>query len=603
MKIVTRSPRQSIFPKIVLTFLALLVPLYTLNLFMTESGSDSVRTEIVRSMNAKVELYHNLIESDFERIIKLVQAYVNDDDLMMLSTAVPVMSEIQKTSAILALKRKLDLVKTSSNFVENASVFIPLLDRIVSSNDNAIAPFDKEQFRALAVTTNRYESPYLMWKDRLFISVPYPDPAISDRREPTFLLAVEVSEKGLRDALRQFANNGELAVLYGNRLPWSIASGGAPAEMADAAEARIAASRLPDDSGRLPLRDGKAEERLDIGGERYLVVTRSSPALDASLSIYMPEEEVFGSLRRYRMWLIALSLASLGILLFFSFSLYRMIQRPLRTLVRSFDKVEQGNLNLIVSYPLKDEFGYLYDRFNAMVKELNVLVHEVYEQQYRVRLAELRHLQSQINPHFLYNSFFLLHRMAALDDRDNIVRFTKFLGEYFQFITRDGMSEVPLETEATHARNYTEIQSFRFASRIRVLFGDIPDGCGGLPVPRLILQPVIENAYHHGLENKAKDGWIGIGFRREDETLVISVEDNGDELTDAALQSLRDRLREPADETESTGLMNVHRRIQIRCGAMYGLELSRSKAGGLRVDIRLPLSRKGNEHVPIADRG
>ncbi len=587
MKIITQAPRSSIFMKIVLTFLALLIPLYTLNLYMNESGQETVRKEIVSSMNAKVELYVNLIESDFERVIKLIEAYVNDVDLMKLSTAVDVMSDIERTDAILALKSKLNLVKTSNSFVQNVIAFIPRLDRSVTSNDNAIVAFDEEAFLALSVATNRYESPYLLWKDRLFISVPYPDPP-SGKKAPVFLLAVEVSKPALREALRQFTNNGETAVLTGNRLPWSIVDDKSLPE----AEAAV----LQRQSGSAP------GQTLNVGGEKYLVIDKSSAKLDTTLSILMPESAAFGSLERYRWWMLLLTLMSVVIVIFFALSLYRIIQRPLRTLIRSFNKVEQGNLNIVVQYPLKDEFGVLFNRFNTMVRELNVLVHEVYEHKYRVRLAELRHLQSQINPHFLYNSFFILHRMAKLRDHDNIVRFTKYLGDYFQFITRDGKDEISLQLEVKYARTYTEIQSFRFGSRIRSEFAELPAELERYLVPRLILQPLIENAYNYGLENKMTDGWIAVAFRQEPDMLVVSVEDNGEELDERKLQELRQMMLDPERQTESTGLINVHRRVQIKYGPESGLILSRGEGGGLLAELKLPLKKGEDDDASTVNR-
>ncbi|HZG88180.1 sensor histidine kinase [Paenibacillus sp.] len=573
MKPLWKAPADSIFYKIVMTFLGLLVPLCGLNFMMNDSGASIVRDEITRSMEDKVKLYVHLIESDFVRVIELVQTYVNDEDLMMLSTAAPVMTEVEKTEAILALKQKIDLVKSSSRFVENASAFIPLLDRTVSSNDNYIAAFDREQFEALAVTTNRYEAPFLLWDDRLFVSVPYPDPALTEgARPPQFLLTVEVSERALRETLRQFTNNGEVARLAVDSLRWSIRSDGvgeiAPAESGD-----------------------------------LFVVSHASERIDASLSISMPKAQAFGPLHRYRTWLLWIACLSAIVVVFFAFSVHRIIDRPLRTLVRSLGMVEKGNLQVEVSYPRKDEFGFLYNRFNAMVKQLNVLVHEVYEQQYRVRLAELRQLQSQINPHFLYNSFFLLHRMATLQDNDNIARFTSYLGDYFRFITRDGESDTRLDDEANHARTYTEIQAFRFGPRIRAEFGELPPEAAELRVPRLILQPLIENAYTHGLEKKTKDGRLRVGFRTDGNALSIVVEDNGETLAEDALRELRERLRAPETSAESTGLLNVHRRLRIRYGAPYGLSLERSIEGGLLAELRIPLEKEGEmTDVPLIDR-
>ena len=111
--------------------------------------------------------------------------------------------------------------------------------------------------------------------------------------------------------------------------------------------------------------------------------------------------------------------------------------------------------------------------------------------------------------------------------------------------------------------------------------------------------------YNHGLENKLKDGWICVSFEQQHDTLVIAVEDNGDELDESKLHSLRMRLLSAEESAESTGLINVHRRIQIKYGQESGLSLSKGESGGLRAELRLPLIWEENENanVPIVDRG
>lgn len=457
------SIRNSIFMKIVLVFLCLMLTLYSLHLYINKMSAEVVRSEIINSMAGKVELYISLIEEDFSRVIHLIQTYVNDDDLLKLSTMALVMSDAERTEAILSLKSKLDLVKNSSRFVHNVSAFIPLLNRSVTANEQYIAAFDREQFEALSVTTNRYQDPFLVWDGKLFIS-------------------------------------------------------------------------------------------------------------------------------QYRWFLALLTFGSAVVIVFFAFSLHRMIQRPLRTLVRTLSKVESGNLHFTLSYPHHDEFGYLYHRFQAMVKQVKALIHEVYESKYRMRLAELKQLQSQINPHFLYNSFFLLHRMAKREDYENITRFTAYLGEYYQFITRDGETDTWLRDEVKHAQNYIDIQLFRFGSRIRCQFGELPVEAEGLRVPRLILQPIVENAFKHGLENKLKDGQLCVSFRKQGGSLVIVVEDNGEGMDVSKLRELQLRMHSPKAATASSGLANVHRRLQMMYGPDYGLYLSLAAEGGLKAEIKLPLS-------------
>lgn len=158
---------------------------------MNESGAQHVKEEIVHSLNSRVNLYMELLDSDFNRTMELMKEYINDEDLLDLSTSAEIMSELEKNKAILRLKQRLDILKGSSKFVENAIVMIPLIDLTVSSNVNAITELDRKEFDSLKKLKNLYESPFILLDDRIFISIPYPDPSIS--KEQTFVLAVEVS--------------------------------------------------------------------------------------------------------------------------------------------------------------------------------------------------------------------------------------------------------------------------------------------------------------------------------------------------------------------------------------------------------------------------
>jgi len=591
-----RFASLSIYPKLFLTFLVVLSPLYLISWRMNAAGSQTVEREISASLKSRTSLYMDILESDLDRVIDLIQTYANDNDLVKLSTSSEVMTEIEKMQSQLQLKSRLDLLKRNSTFIENANAYIPAMNRIVSSNANIFTTFDRDMFQALSRTTNRFESPIIVYKERLFISMPSADPIVSSGRPPVFLITVELDKKKLAAALRHYTSDGGGAFLVGNDLRWSI-SGVRSEQNADLlAEAQRSRPERAQEENPASLRS------VMVKDVNYLVVSQSSSRLGMTLYMYVPGAAVTAPLDAYQSWFTVLSVASVFLVLLFSYSIYLIIQQPLKTLIRSFRRVEQGRFDQELSYPFKDEFGYLYDQFNGMLRRLDVLVHEVYEQQFRARLAELRHLQSQINPHFLYNSYFILYRMAMLHDNDNVIYFTKHLGEYFQYITRDGAEEVPLESEVKHARTYAEIQSVRFSDRIRVEFGELPPEAAGIPVPRLILQPLIENCYSHGMENKRRGGFINVGFDCPQGSVVITVEDNGGEMNEAKLQELRELLQHYDEAAESTGLLNVHRRIQIRYGAAYGIGLELGGQGGLKVTMTIPREEE-RAHAAIADRG
>ncbi|WP_391573762.1 sensor histidine kinase [Cohnella sp.] len=565
-----------LFPKLLLSFLLVLAPLYVIGVQINMSGSKNVKQEIEDSLSSRADLYMEMLDNDLESILFSLQDFVVNDDALGLGMAVSVMSDMEKTQAILRLKERMDNLSRSSNFIKEAAISIPLIDRTISSNADSITDFDREQFQGLLQKVSPRDMPFLQWQDRLFIPLVYPPGSMGI--PPLFVVAVEISKPELNSTLARFSNKGGGVMLVGLSDNQVIAS----------------AFDIPDElyakrSELMKESKGNSLQTVTIEGDSYLVAREDSDTSGMSLIMYVPAKNVNPALQTHRYWLIVLSIASAIIVIIFSIGIYRMIHRPLIRLLHSFRRIEKGELNLTLQYPLKDEFGYLYGRFNAMAKQLNILVHEVYEQKYRAQLSELRHLQSQINPHFLYNTYFILYRMAQLEDNENVIRLTKHLGEYFQFITRDGAEEVSLEKEIHHARTYTEIQTIRFSPRIEANFGDLPEGLENRLVPRLILQPIIENAYNHSLEKKSKGGWLNVEMDVYGEHLVITVEDNGQQLTPDKLEEMRNRLQSYDEPAESTGMLNVHRRLKIKYGETGGLRLSTGERGGLKVEIVIPL--------------
>lgn len=191
---------------------------------------------------------------------------------------------------------------------------------------------------------------------------------------------------------------------------------------------------------------------------------------------------------------------------FYSYTTYRLVKNPINKIVESFRRLEQGALDVNIQFKASDEFNYLYEEFNTMVDCLNTLIDNNYKQQIYIQKAELKQLQSQINPHFLYNSYFILRRMILDRDFENAENLSNYLGTYFQYITRNVMEGVTLQKEMEHAISYARIQQMRFSERMAVEFGEVPPKYRNLIVPRLIMQPILENSIEHGLNRSAKEG-------------------------------------------------------------------------------------------------
>ncbi|WP_217594158.1 histidine kinase [Cohnella sp. GbtcB17] len=573
---------SSIFPKLVLTFIAVITPLFTLSLIFNELAKQEVKTQVSEVMKARIHYEMKGLEQEFERMSTTQQQMINDRDLLEISGQTNIMSDYQRTETINRIVEKLKIMKDSSGLIGEVGVYIPAIQRVISTRaveQDAAAIKEKKEI-AEAIYEGGY--PLTIWKDRMFITLSFPHTSSFQTSPPLFVHQIEISIAGLSRRLGQISEEGGASLFVGR---WKIDTD-KDTPLADRIQA----------AWESPAEAGVASSRtVPIDGVTYMAFYEKSQQLDLALTTYIPENVLLGKFETYRMWFWLLIACSLIVILAFSYGLYLLIQRPLSQLVRQFRSVEDGHFHTTVKRERNDEFGYLFNRFDRTVKRLKQLIDELYVQKIRLQQSELKQLQAQISPHFLYNSFFTLHQLIKSYDNDKAELVARNLGEYFQYITRSGMDEVPLESEVNHVRAYMEIQNLRFSNRIEIQMDPLPDGFKQICVPRLILQPIIENAYHYGVGNAVSDGQLHVRFTSEAERIAIKVEDNGPGMDAASLQNIQTRLAGHG-EGEYTGMLNVHRRLQLKFGPSAGIELFPTAPHGLTVVIHIP-HRKEQDHA------
>ncbi len=290
--------------------------------------------------------------------------------------------------------------------------------------------------------------------------------------------------------------------------------------------------------------------------------------------------------------IIIFCFAILSACILFLFGIYRMVHKPFTQLTKAFIQVEQGDFTVQTELTNGSDFNYVFNGFNHMVSQLNTLIEQNYTQTMLLQKAELKQLQAQINPHFLYNSFFMLQKMIRWDS-EQAEEIANALARYFQYITRNSNDLVPLSAEYSHARDYIFIQELRFSGRIHIEAAELPEKYTSLPVPKLILQPVLENVFKHGLKNTEEHGLVQISFHPDQDTLKIVIEDNGNGLEDDTLNILTERLtasRSPQFTGEMTGILNIQKRLILFSHLTTPMSVFRSELGGLAVEITLSIN-------------
>ncbi len=577
---------NSIFKRLVITFLVIMLPIYALGIYIYQWGLHTVEAEIQSSAVAQVSFYLEGLEKEIERMKILQYDCLNDEYLNKLAIRWEVMDNYGIVESMRQLQLRLITIQNSSAYIKSVSAHIRPLGKTISSRSGVDA-LDEDKFLNIRVPSGVRGAQIVEYDGGHYLTTLQQDNFSS--RNPIYMIEIELNQAAFRQALLQFNTYEGSGCMLLNLNSQSLFA------------SQPVASEAPNESELLAIAQSDAGMQPVTFAERaYYIPHAKSDYLGMAMLRYIPSAQIRSPLQNFYVWVWVFSLTALVIILVFALSSYRFMHRPMAALVDSFRKVEQGDLNVSIDHGASNEFGYLYQRFNDMVRNLRASIDQVYKQKLLTQRAELKQLQSQINPHFLYNSLFMINTMAKVGD-ENLGPFTRLLGEYFRFITRNASDFVPLEEEVGHARAYAEIQQMRFPRRLKVEFEDCPEAFLALMVPRLILQPVIENAFEHGVEKKTSGGLVSVRFAHQKGELDIVVRDNGGELTAAALESLQRALADDTDGLEITGLININRRLKLLYGAQGGLSVERNAQGGLTATIRIGLEG-GVADVPNADR-
>ena len=257
------------------------------------------------------------------------------------------------------------------------------------------------------------------------------------------------------------------------------------------------------------------------------------------------------------------------------------------------EEAETGNLDVRFPDPPNDEVGRLGQSFNTMIGEIGKLLDQVYVEQQKKREAEFRILQAQIKPHFLYNTLDTIHWMAQEKGATDIVGIVDALTRLFRISLSKGRDVIRLEEELEHVTSYLVIQKIRYLDKFDYTI-DVDPTLLSLPVVKLTLQPLVENALYHGIKEKAGRGLLTLSARRESGALVLTVADDGAGMARSALEALVANLHQ--DEEPSAhgfGVFSVHHRIRLVFGEEWGLSYRSSPGEGTTVTVRQPLSTEG----------
>ena len=277
------------------------------------------------------------------------------------------------------------------------------------------------------------------------------------------------------------------------------------------------------------------------------------------------------------------------------------VYRPLDQTVQKMDQVAAGSLDIrLNAESMGEDFQKLARGFNAMMEEILVLMEQVKLEQHQIEQIRFNSLQSQIQPHFLYNTLECIHWQAMADGNKEISTLVMALAKYYRICLSKGHDVIPLELEIEHIKNYLIIQNMRYDNIIGSEI-EIRDGCGDTMIPKLTLQPLVENSIYHGIKIKeGKKGSVFLKAERKGDSVRITLADTGSGMTQAQIDTMNQQLSE-YDESFGYGVRNVNKRIELLYGKDYGLYYLRNEFGGVTVEIQLPYTTEADDDILKGD--
>lgn len=343
------------------------------------------------------------------------------------------------------------------------------------------------------------------------------------------------------------------------------------------------------------VRGGRSEEELrDLVTGQVLFCLPLEP-YNLTLYSLMPPTLLVENQKAVTRSLLTIAVLMVVVFAFVSMLVARGITRPLAALTGTMRRIQSGQTELRVEKLGSDEIGELGLTFNQMLDQVETLLVQEYQMKLSLQKAQHNALQAQINPHFLYNTLDTMSSIAQIQGCEEVSDLSESLSRIFRY-SLDMRNFATVEQELIHLKNYIYVMDVRLHNEIRYIF-DVEESALNCRIPRLTLQPIVENVIQHGVRGVRHEKIIRLNVRRQEEMLVITISDNGVGMDPTAIRErLRRNDREEIEKGRSIGLVNVNARIRILYGDDCGVAVDSAPGEGTVVTVKMPAREEMAEY-------
>ncbi len=555
----------SLFTKM-LTFLAmLLIVIAVLYGYTVTTTTNSVKQELQASHLKQLEFLLSQIENNIDQLALNAYNLLHDPSLRDYANLPSISHLLQQNDLRITIMEKLALQSTASAWSNSLTIYFPATGDVLSSDPqrrstslDALSPLSPNWNYTPAGAGNSHSGEFVL--------------RIADTGQSNALmLEAAFPAENIRNMLDAFKQYGD---------PFLYQPSGRLITNYDADSVTI--HEITRQLSSMTLGD-KLSTVTELNGQSFLLNAVSSAATGWYLIDFIPLENVLHPIRESTTLFAWATVALLVLGIGFAFLLYRNVMRPIRKLVSSLSRFKEGDYGVRIGVIPALEFRILTEGFNEMAKRVGDLIDKVLAEQLRAKEAEFKQLQSQINPHFLYNCLFFIKSKAKVGDTESVEAMALSLGEYYRYMTRSESGMVPIQGELDLLENYLAIQNLR-KQRIRYEI-QVPEPVARMQIPRLLLQPLVENAVLHGIEPKPGLGAIRISGQLLEGGFSLTIADDGIGMSEDKLKQLTDALNRPIEAGVGYGVWNVRQRMIQQYGPGSSLTITSEQGSGTTITL------------------
>ncbi|MGO4346690.1 sensor histidine kinase [Paenibacillus sp. MCAF9] len=545
----------SIFQKLMLGLLLMFFLIIIIFWIIYRLNVTDIQEELKKNKIGEVKFMTSQLSTQFEQVLMNTTTMSEDHSVRGYPYVLQFGDAYSKYEAKLAIIDKLALNSASTSWNNTITLYYPDFKETVSSDSTL-------SFSTYNPPSQRLNKWVVHWKKD---GSGYYSNLTRSHIGP-LLIETRVSLDNLLKMMKQYSSGTPL--LYDSFNKTIIQTGNSPL--------------LEDTTGRIiPLIEGKSGFlSVDDNGTEYLLNYMKSDLLDLYFIDYHPMRQFIEPISQNNILFIFSIIVLLLISLIYSLVLRRQVQAPVIVLRKAIDKFDRGDFSSRVIDLHATEFRMLGNSFNRMAENTQRLIEQVLVAELEVTEARLKQYQAQINPHFLYNCLNYIQSKASIEDHESVTAMTLHLGAYCRYVQKIENIDSTINEELVFVEHYLSILQLR--KRSMTFSIDIPPSMCMYRLPRMILQPLVENCIQHGIEPSLHPGHIKISAEEDEQSLRIVIQDSGVGIAEDRLALVNQHIEERifSENKVGTGMRNVHQRLKLYFGERSGLTIQSKLAEG-----------------------